>query len=120
MFRDVRVEGVAIEADRPIATRLLGNVERVVRRANQLVAIGDAWVGPTGDAEARRSLDRTAVESECTRLLFLSHALGEGHRRIENGAREKEHELLAAVPSDTVDFLAGFVLENSRELLQHR
>src|SRR6185503_6559447 len=112
MFRDVRVESVAIEADRPIATRLLGNVERVVRRANQLVAIGDAWVGPAGDAEARRSLDRTAVERECTRLHFLSHALGKSYRRVENGAWEKEHELLAAVPPHTVDFLAGFVLQN--------
>src|SRR5690242_1614534 len=112
MFRDVRVEGVAIEADRPIATRLLGNVERVVRRANQLVAIRDAWVGPTGDAEARRSLDRTAVESECTRLHFFPHALGKGHRRVENRAREEQHELLTAVAPDPVDLLPRFVLQD--------
>src|SRR3954462_14736648 len=119
MFRDVRVEGVAIEADRPIATRLLGNVERVVRRANQLVAIRDAWVGPAGDAEARRTLDRATVEGECTRLHFFPHPLGKGHCGVENGAREQQHELLPAVAPYAIDLLARLILQDPGELFEY-
>src|SRR3954469_23435700 len=119
MFRDVRVEGVAIEADRPIATRLLGNVERVVRRANQLVAIRDAWVGPAGDTEAHRALDRAAVEGECTRLYFFPHPLGKGHRGVEDGAGEEQHELLPAVAPDAIDLLARLVLQDPRKLFEY-
>jgi hypothetical protein len=47
MFRVVRVEGVAVEADHPIATCLLGHIKRVVCRTNQRFTIGDPRVGPT-------------------------------------------------------------------------
>src|ERR1051326_2743721 len=120
MFRDVRVEGVAIEADHAVATRLLGNVERVVRRANQCVATANSGVGPSGDAEARCPLDRAAVERECTRLHLFPHPFGKRHRGIEDSTGQEEHELLSAVTPDTIDLLPGLVLENPGELLEYR
>src|SRR5213076_2372260 len=120
MFRDMRVEGVAIETDHSIPTRLLRNVKRVVCRTNESVATGDAGMGPSGDTKARRPFDRAAVEGECTRLHFLAHALGERHGRIEDGAGQEKHEFLTPVTPNAVDLLARFVLENARELFEHR
>jgi len=51
------------------------------------------------------------------RLDAFPHPLGEGDGGIEHGARQEQHELLAAIASSSVD-LAHFVAENARELLQ--
>src|SRR5947208_2825848 len=110
MLRDMRVEGVAVETDRPISTRLFRYVERVVCRANQRIAAHDAGMGPPSNSEARRPLDRAAVERECTRLHFFAHPLGECHGGVEYRARKQQHELLAAITSNAVDFFARFVL----------
>ena len=54
-------------------------------------------------------------------MLFnrFPHAVGERHCRIEHRSRKEEQELLTAVSPDPVD-LARLVLEDLRELAQHR
>src|SRR5690349_23264703 len=116
----MRVELVAVEADHAVAPRLLGDVQGIIRRANQCIAIRDAWVGPSGDTEARRPLQGTTVERECTRLDLFAHPLREGHCRVQNGSWKKEHELLASVSPDAIHLISGLILQQTRELLDRK
>src|SRR5690242_19308751 len=105
MFRGVRVVGVAVEADHAIPTRLFGYVERVVRRANQCIATCDAGMGPSGDAEARYSLHRAAVERACTCLDLFAHAFRESDGRVEHRSWQQQPELLATIAPNAIDLL---------------
>src|SRR4051794_5097860 len=99
----VRVELGPVEADDAIASHLLRDVQRVVGRADQRVALPNLRVRPAGDAEAGRATQRASGEGECMPLDVFAHPFGEGHRRIEHGAGEEEHELLAPVSADAID-----------------
>src|SRR5690242_60311 len=91
------VELVAIEPNDTISSRLFGDVQRVIRGANQGVAIGrDPRMRPCGYAEASRAANRRSVERECIRLDLFAHPFREGDRRVEHRAGKEEHELLAA------------------------
>src|SRR5689334_13385580 len=114
----MRVELGAVEADDAIASHLLRDIQRVVSRTDQRVAFPDPRVRPAGDAEAGRATQRATGEGECMPLDAFAHPFGEGHRGVEHGAREQEHELLATVAADAVD-LPRLLLEDRRQLLEH-
>src|SRR5919202_5655921 len=101
--RRVLVEFVAREADDPVAAGLLGHVEGVVGGSHQRLAVPYAGVRHGRNAEARRAAEGATLERERVSLHFLTHTLGKRHSRVQHGAREKEHELLAPVPADAVD-----------------
>src|SRR5919204_6609674 len=89
LFIDVLHVGVefgAVEADDPVAAERLGDVERVVGRLHQLVAMTDPRVRPGGHSTAQRPVEQLALEPERMSLYLLTRSLREGHRGIEHGA----------------------------------
>ena len=114
----MRVEFVAIETYDPVSARLLGNVQCLIGRAHQAIAMLNARVRPRGHAEARRALNRAALERECMRLNLFSHPFRERHRRIQHGAGQQQHELLSTIPAGAVD-LTDFVAKDPGQLLEH-
>ncbi len=50
---------------------------------------------------------------------LFPHPFGERHRRVEHRARKQQHELLAAVATDSID-LADFGAQDARELFEDR
>ena len=112
----VLVEGLAVEANDAIPSRLLRHVQRVVGSFHEGITVFDPRVRPRRHATAHRALQRPTVESEHVSLYCFTHALGEGNGGIEHRPRQQEHELFATIPADTVD-LARLFLDDSRELL---
>src|SRR4051812_17101535 len=105
--RDVLVELCAVESNDLVATRFLGDVEGLVSRLHESVAVRDAGVWPCGDSKARRALQGTAFEGKSMRLDAFTHPFRERDRRVEHRARKQEHELLATVTAHAVDFAHG-------------
>lgn len=71
---------------------------------------------PGRDATAHRALQRSAVKRKRVSLYCFTHALGEGNGRVEHRPRQQQHELLATIPADAVDF-PRLLFQDSRELL---
>src|SRR6185369_4246410 len=71
--RDVLVELVAVEANHLVPTRLLGDVQGVVGRFHERVAVGDAWMRPRSNAKAHGALQGAAVERKSMRLDVFPH-----------------------------------------------
>src|SRR3712207_5433168 len=117
--RGVLVELLAVEPDDAVPARLLRHVERVIRRPDQGLAVPDPRVRHCRDPEARRALEGAPLEVERVPLHLLTHTLGKRHGGVQDRPGEQEHELLAAVAADAVD-LARLVLEDARQLLEHR
>ena len=53
------------------------------------------------------------------RFDLFTHPLGERHSGVEHRARKQQHELLPAISPHPV-YLAYFVAQDARELLEHR
>ena len=112
----VLVEGLAVEADDTVPSRLLRYVHRIVRCFDERVTVLDAGMRPRRHATAHRALQRATIESERVRLYCFTHAFGEGNGRVEHRPRQQEHKLFTAIAADAVD-LTRFLFQNSRELL---
>src|SRR5919202_2517522 len=114
----VGVEFGAVEANDPVASKRLSDVERVVGGLHQLVAMTDPRVRPGGHAAAQRPVQRPAFEPERMSLYLLTRPLRERHCGVEYRAGQDDHELLAAVPPHAVDVARRLPKERG-ELLQH-
>src|SRR5678816_2587467 len=68
------VELVAFEPDDTISSHLFRDVQRVIRGANEGVAVGrDPRMWPCGYAKAGGAANRRSVERECMRLDLFAH-----------------------------------------------
>src|SRR4051812_28226967 len=114
----VRVEFLAVETDDLVAPRLLGDVQRIVGRAHEVITLLDLRMGPARDAKAGRALEGPSGERECMGLEPFPHPLRECDGGVKHGSGQEEHELLAAVPPNAID-LARLVLQDVGELFQH-
>ena len=112
----VLVEGLAVETNDTVPSRLLRPVQRVVGSFDECITVRDPGVRPRRHAAAHRALQGSAVKRERVSLYCFTHALGEGNGGIEHRPRQQEHELLATIPADAVD-LARFLFQDLRELL---
>lgn len=83
----------------PVATALLGRVERGVGAGDQLVRAGCVG-GEDGDAQARRHSVLGTRRHDLTDR--VAQVLGGDHGALAVGFREEEQELLSAVASDDV------------------
>ena len=110
------VEGLAVEANDTVSSRFLRDVQRIVRSFDERITVFDTRMRPCRHATAHRPLQRPAIERERVRLYCFTHAFGEGNGRVEHRPRQQEHELLATISPDAVDF-ARLLFEDSRELL---
>src|SRR5678810_1172125 len=89
---------VAFEPDDTISSHLFRDVQRVIRGANEGVAVGrDPRMWPCGYAKAGGAANRRSVERECMRLDLFAHPFRERHARVEDGARQQQHELLLSL-----------------------
>ena len=114
----VLVEGLAVEANDAIPTRLLRDVQRVVCSFHEGITILDPGMRPCRHAAAHRPLQRPGFECERVRLYCFTRALGEGNGRVEHRPRQQQHELLTAITADPVNF-AGLLFQDARKLFQH-
>ena len=112
------VEGLAVEANDPVAARLFRHVQRVVGSFHEGITVVDARVRPGRDATAHGALERPPIESERVRLYCFTHALGEGNGRIEHRPRQQQHKLFSTIPTDAID-LSRLLFQDPGELLQH-
>ena len=83
----VLVEGLAVEADDTVPSRLLRYVQRIVRCFDERITVFDTRMRPRRDTTAHRPLKRPAIESERVRLYCFTHAFGEGNGRVEHRPR---------------------------------
>lgn len=51
-------------------------------------------------------------------LDLFPHPFGEGHAGVEDGPRQQQHELFAAIPADAID-LPCLVAQDACKLLEH-
>src|SRR5450432_1916280 len=83
----VLVEYVAIELYDNVSSGRLGDIERIVGRLHELLPGMDAGMLPPCDPDADRALECAAVVFELMLLYLLTHALGERHPGVGDGAR---------------------------------
>src|SRR5688572_12456230 len=97
------VELRAAEAHYAVAPEPLRDVERIVCRFHQRLAVSDARMREGCDATADRPTKGAALKAEGVRLHLLTSPFGERHRGVEHRSREQDDELLSAVPPHLVD-----------------
>src|SRR5450755_3467575 len=114
----VRVEFVTIVLDDPVSSGRFGDVERIIGRLHQLLPRVNAGMLVARDSYANRTAERAPMVFELMLLYLLTHPIGESHRRVGDGAWEKDHEFLSAVTPDPID-LAHVMLQELRELGEH-
>jgi len=109
----VLVEGLAVEANDAIPTRLLRDVQRIVCSFHEGITVLHAGMRPCGHAAAHRALQRPGLERERVRLYCFTRAFGEGNGRVEHCSGQQQDELLPAISADPVD-LAGLLFQDAR------
>jgi hypothetical protein len=113
------VEFSAVETNHTIATGLLGDVKSIVRRSHQCFLVLHLRMGRRCDAAAHRPFQLPALVLKSMGIHLLAQSLGERYRRVQDRSRQDEQEFLPSVASNAV-YLPGLVLQELRELIEHR
>src|SRR5664279_1687412 len=114
----VRVEFGAVVLDDSVSAGRFGDIERIIGGLHQLLPRMNAGMLVPRDSYADRADERAPMVFELMLLYLLTHPIGESHRCVGHGAREKDHEFLSAVTSNSID-VAREVLQELRELGKH-
>src|SRR4030095_2469152 len=112
----VLVEGLTIEADDAVSSRLLRHVQRVVSSFHEGITVFDSRMRPCRHAAAHRALQGPAVENERVSLYCFTRAFREGNGRIEHRPRQQEHKLFSTITTDAVNF-PPLLFQDARDLV---
>src|SRR5256884_744370 len=102
LARQLRLRGCRVAANYPVATRPLGDVERLVGGLHQgFPAVAVPW--EDGDAQAQREIgNRFAIEHDRLAGHRSPDPFRDRHRRPAVRTPQYEHELIAAIAGDEV------------------